>query len=270
MGENKIKKLTFGIAVFFVSVLLVSSQSLVELAKKEKARRAALRAQGKTSILVTNADLKKGFTPRKATVQADSKSSQRKVRSQPAPRPSSLPERSALQEEQQLDQSSDIYQDRSFASKVLSTSELVKNPEFALKKPDRKYAELSLQGVLELEVNVKNGPGADIAVFSRMSGSQETLSGEEDQGGIPETLGLDLHEGLWYGVSVLDNRGEWQDLGRGRGRTVSNKFDLGNVPATKKIRIIFRPLIIPDVPVRYVRSHSRELTCGIDAVEALH
>jgi len=42
------------IPLFFVTLL--SSQSLVELAKKEKERRAKLK--GKTSILVTNADLK--------------------------------------------------------------------------------------------------------------------------------------------------------------------------------------------------------------------
>jgi hypothetical protein len=271
VGESRIKKFAFGISIFLMSALLVSGQSLVEAAKKERARRAALRAKGIKSILVTNADLKKGYTPPIVSTKPDSKPPQRKTsRSTPTPRPRPSRERSTRQQEQNLDQSSDIYQNRSYATRVLLTSELVRNPDFALKKPDGQYAELSLQGVLDLEVDIQNGPGDDMAVYSRISGSQETMAGSEEEGGVPETLGLDLHEGLWYGVMALNKRGEWEELGRGRGRNGSEKFDLGSVSSTKKIRIIFRPLIIPDVPVRYVRSHSRELTCGIDAIEALH
>jgi hypothetical protein len=278
--EYGIKKFVFVVSLIFLSASLLSAQSLVEVAKKERARRAALKAQGKKSILVTNVDLKKGYKPPTVSAESKAKTTQRSARQVPprnqkseSERPTSARpsrERSSQQAKQYRDQASDSYSDRTFATKVLLSSDLVKNSEFALKKPDGKYAELSLQGVLELQVDIKNGPGADVAIYSKLSGAQETRSGGEEEGGIPETLGLDLHEGVWYGVMALNKRGEWEDLGRGRGRGASEKFDLGRLPSTQRIRIVFRPAITPGVPVKYMRSHSRELTCGIDAVETLH
>ena len=268
----KIKKLAIAILLIFISAALLSAQNLAEVAKKEKARRAALRAQGRISIVVTNADLKKR---NKLPVVSAPSSSTASSKSQPntRPTPNPPPRRSTVtssqQEEQMRDQSSESYSNRKYATKVLLSSELVKNPEFAIKKPDGKFAELSLQGVLELEVSIINGPGADIAIYSRMSGAQAAMSGGEEEGGIPETLGVDLHEGVWYGVMAIDKNGEWEALGRGRGVGVSEKFDLGRISSTKKIRIVFKPFVIPDIPVKYVRSQSRELTCGIDAIEVL-
>lgn len=266
----KIKKLAFAILAILFSASLISAQSLTEVAKKEKARRAALRAQGKISIVVTNADLKKRYKPPVVSAKSAIPTPQRNTRPTPTPSPRASKRRTPQQAEQQRDQSSDGYINRKYATKILRSSELVKNPEFALKKPDGKFAELSFQGVLELEVNIKNGSGADIAIYSRMSGAQAASSGGEEEGGIPETMGVDLHEGFWYGVMVMDKNGEWIALGRGRGSSVSEKFDLGRISSTKRIRIIFKPLSNPDLPVKHIRSHSRELTCGIDAIEILH
>jgi hypothetical protein len=272
----KTKKLAVAILVIILSSTLLSAQNLAEVAKKEKARRAALRAQGKISILVTNADLKKRKKLPVVSASASSSTPARNEQSVANPRAiPNLPPRApkipgSQQEVRRRDQSPDGYRNRDYATNVLLSSELVKNPEYALKKPDGEFAELSLQGVLELEVNCKNGPGPDIAVYAKISGSLETTSGGEEEGGIPETLGVDLHEGVWYGILAMDKNGEWEALGRGRGRSGSEKFDLGRISSTKKIRIIFKPFVVPDIPVKYVRSQSRELSCGIDAIEVLN
>lgn len=52
------KRLVWALAVFYVSASLVSAQSLVEVAKKEKERRKKLDAQGKQAI--TENDLRRG------------------------------------------------------------------------------------------------------------------------------------------------------------------------------------------------------------------
>jgi len=50
------RNLTFGV-VFFMLVSVLSAQSVTDLAKKEKARRAAIK--GKPAVVITNADLAK-------------------------------------------------------------------------------------------------------------------------------------------------------------------------------------------------------------------
>jgi hypothetical protein len=52
------KRLVWALAVFYASASLVSAQSLVEVAKKEKERRKKLDAQGKQAI--TENDLRRG------------------------------------------------------------------------------------------------------------------------------------------------------------------------------------------------------------------
>jgi len=256
--------------VIFFSASLISAQSLVEVAKKEKARRAALRAQGKISIVVTNADLKKRYKPPVVSAKSASPTPQRNIRPTPNPPPRPSKRRTPQQAEQQRDQSSDGYMNRKFATKVLPSSKLVKNSEFALKKPDDKFAEVSILGMLELEVSVKNGPGNDIAVYARLSAIEDVMSGDEDEGGIPDSYGFDPNVGFWYGILVLDKNGNWEAIGRGTGKGVSDKFDLGSVSSAKKIRIVLKPLKDNTLPVKYSRTNSRELTCGIDAVEVLH
>ncbi len=282
MEDLKIKKLAFATLVIFFSASLLSAQNLAEVAKREKARRAALKAQGKISILVTNADLKRRNKPRtvsaKSTVLAKSPSSvkpasstpRRSTRQAPRPRPRPTKKRTDQQEEQQLDQSSDGYVNRKYATKVLLSSELVKNPEFALKKPDNKFAEISILGVLDLEISATNGPGEDIAIYARLSVPPEIKSAEEAEAGIPDSYGHDHNVGFWYGVSVMNKNGEWEDLARGSGKGISEKFDLGRVPSIKRIRIVFRPLTNPELPVKYSNRTSGKLTCGIDAIETLH
>jgi len=256
--------------ILFMSASFVPGQSLAEVAKKEKERRAALKAKGKTSIVVTNADLKRRHKLPTVSAKSDSSTAQRGLQPATTQASRSSSERSPQQEERLRDQGSGDFDNHKYATKVLPASELVKNPELALNRPDGKFAEMSLQGVLEIEINIQNGPGEDIAIYSRISGAQVTMPGGEEEGGIPETLGVDLHEGYWYGVMAINKYGEWEAIGRGRGGSDSEKFDLGSLSSTRKIRIIFKSLVVPDIPVKYVRSQSRELTCGIDAIEALH
>lgn len=285
MGENKIKKLTLGISIFFLSALLVSSQSLVEVARKERARRAALRAQGKTSILVTNADLKRGYKRPKVATKPETKTTQRSARQTPTrtqrpatqrpttqrpTRESTSREKPRQQEDQLRDQSSEAYMNRKYATKVLFSSGLVKNPENALKKPDGQRAELSILGVIDLEISAQNGPGDDIAVYAKLAGGKEVKSGGEEEGVSTDATDFQYWEGFWYGVLVMNEEGEWIALGRGTGSGRSEKFELGAITSTKKIRIMFRPHTNPDFPERLRRIHPREFTFGIDAVEILH
>ena len=268
MGSYKIKKLACVVLVIFCSASLLSAQNLAEVAKKEKERREILRAKGKKSILVTNIDLKKRKRLPMISAKPVGSTSERSTQSTPASSSGPSQKPTPQQKEQSWDRSSGSSQNRNFATKVLFASDLVKNPEFALKKSDGKFAKLSLYGVLELEVNLKNGPGDDIAIHSSFLGSKEEMPGGEEEGGIPETLGIGLHGGLWYGVLAMNRNGEWEAIGRGQ--SALEKFDLGGLSSTKKIRIIFKPFKNPDLPVKRMRRHSRELTCGIDAIEVLH
>ena len=126
-------------------------------------------------------------------------------------------------------------------------------------------------GVLDLEFNAKNGPGADIVIYARMSGHQEVAPGGNEEGGQPfRPMGVDPQEGFWYGVLVMNNSGEWQDIGRGRGMNSPEEFDLGELTDVKKIRIMFKPHNNPAIAAKLVRISDEENTVGIDAVEALH
>ncbi len=264
------RRISTAIFVVLACVAILSSQSLVETAKKEKERRAALKAKGKTSVVVTNADLKKQNKLPTIAVQPQVSSS--RERSQPrqrtAPRPSTqaTPRQKASEEYQNLD----MYGYRKNATKILRTTTLTENSEFALDRPDGSYAEIQFGGFLDLEFKAKNGPGDDIAIYVRRSGTE---GGVALEGGIPAgTEGRAFPGALQYGVLVWGNSRDWEAIGQGMGINSPARFDLGNNTSINRIRILFRAFgnASADIRADYFTLGPKGTSMGIDAVEALH
>ena len=271
MLRENIRKISTSVFVVFACVALLSAQSLVEIAKKEKESRAALKANGKTSIVVTNADLKKPTRLPMIVVQSQTSSS--RERTQPRQRTASRPSTQTTSQRNLAteDQNRDVFGYRKNATKILFSTGPVENPEFALEKSDGQHAEMPILGVLDLEIEAINGPGADIAIYARLVGVQEVITGGEEEDGVPDTL----RDGWWgspyYGVLVMTKSGEWDVIGQGMGKNSPEKFDLGNFPSQNKIRILFKPFTSnPALFIRKYRNHPGEFSLGIDAVEALH
>lgn len=282
------KKITFMIIVFFLGSTLMLSQDLVKAAQKEKERRARLKK--KSTVVVTNADLYK--TDREATLRitlpenqpqnvqrATPQKSQRTTLSKPSSPQKRMPSQQidnidqidfSVDKVDQLDQMEERGFRSDYATQVLNSSELVRNPELALDKPDGRFAEIPLLGFIDLQISAINGPGDDIAIYALHAGAQKVAPGGEEEGGIPETVAALYGEGLWYGVLGMEEQGDWVAIGRGSGTISPEKFDLGSVSSVKKIRIMFKQYSNPDFPVRFNRSQANESTFRIDAVESLH
>jgi len=283
------KKITFMIIVFFLGSTLMLSQDLVKAAQKEKERRARLKK--KSAIVVTNADLYR--TDREATLritppedqpQNVQRATPQRTQRTTSSKPSSPQKRKPSQQIDNIDQI-DFSVDKvdqldqievqgfilEYATQILNSNELVRGPELALKKPDGRFAEISILGILDLEISAKNGPGSDIAIYARQTGANEMMPGGAEEGGIPE-LSADFQywEGLWYGVLVMDDQGDWVAIGKGTGTNSPEKFDLGSLSSVRKIRIMFRPHSNPDLPQKINRRQPGESTFGIDAVKSLH
>jgi hypothetical protein len=263
----------------FMCASFLSAQTLVETAKKEKERRAALKAQGKESVVVTNADLRKHNRSQGVATQANNSSSLGS--SQPRQQTASRPRQGTTSPSSNLSasrqnspreiQRRDIMGGRQHATKVLFNTELTKNPEFALNKPDGQFAEISILGVLDLEISAKNGQGDDIAIYARFSGAPEmTRGGVEDEGLSLDSLTFDYREGFWYGVLGMSASGDWEAIGQGTGKNSPERFDLGSLKSITKIRIMFKPHTNADLTAKFQRMQPGESTFGIDAVEALH
>ena len=270
LGEN-IRKISTSVFVVFACVALLSAQSLVEIAKKEKERRAALKAKGKTSIVVTNADLKKPTRLPMIAVESQTSSprDRTQARQRATPRPSI--KTTSRQKTSWENQSRDVFGYRKNATRVLFYTAPVKNPDFALSSPDDQFAEISEMGVLDLEFNAKNGPGADIAIYARLTGHQEVAPGGNEEDGMPfRPMGVDPQEGFWYGILVMNGSGDWEEIGKGGGMNSPEEFDLGEIADVNKIRIMFKPHNNPVIAAKLIRINDEENTLGIDAIEALH
>ena len=262
------KKSLFLTLAFFLSTSLLLSQDLVEAAKKEKERRARLKK--KSTIVVSNADLRKKPAEeidRTATPEAPAQKIQGTT-----PQTSLLSQKKSpsmqVRTPDQMD-ARDFPGD--FANRVLNASEIVKNPEFALDKPDGRYAEIPIMGFIELEVHAVNGPGEDIAIYAFHTGTKEGMAGEVEEGGIPEvTTVYDYVEGFWFGILGMEERGEWVAIGRGLGTHGAEKFDLGDLPSIKKVRIMFKPHTNAELPFKLETWQTSEFFFMIDAVEALN
>jgi hypothetical protein len=68
----------------------------------------------------------------------------------------------------------------------------------------------------------------------------------------------------------MGEKGDWEAIGQGTGKSSPETFELGRFRSIKKIRIMFKPHNNPALPVKFLRNHPGEFTFGIDAVEALH
>ncbi len=229
----------------------VSAQSLVELAQKEKLRRTKYR--GKQVRVVTNADLEKAR--RTPAVSLGSSQAESDRPSPTAPDPGQTPPPITVTQEfpPQPSRPKNRVEGRRFATKVLTTSELVHDSQAALHAPDGKSAAIEFYGLLDLEIETVNGAGEDIAVYITRS--------TEGQG--PE----DMH----YLVFSQDRNGEWIGLGVGGGLVSPERFDLGELRKASVIRIVYRNLR------RMYDTHidPRDITRGryaihVDAVAALH
>lgn len=246
-------------AAFFVLSTLLASQSLVDISKQEQERREKLK--GKNVKVVTNADLK-------SVKKAAAVSTQAAPPTEAGIGETVGGQEPAVPEGQEAERAYDEGGGSLFATGVLPDILLVENPEFALGSPDGQFAEISFGGFLELELVARDGPGDDIAIYARRSG---TLDGQPIEEGIPAGLeGRAFPSQLSYGVLVLSDSGEWIALGSGQGVSSPENFDLAGIPIVRKIRIIFRPLANTTADIKPLQLTPNELTMGIDAVEAVH
>jgi hypothetical protein len=255
MKKDKIKRAILAVFMLFLSASLLSTQSVVEVAKKEKEKKASLKTKSKKRTVVTNAVLAK--RKRLPTVSVEVPDS-------------SLPSSDQSRLDTMSSTSVKATEELKYASEILLSTQLVKNPEFALNKPDGQFAEISILGFLDLEINATNGPGADIAVYARLKGAKEVMSGGEEEGGATEAIGYQYWEGFWYGVLGMKESGDWEAIGRGTGMSSPEKFDLGTLASIKRIRIMFRPHNDFNLAFKPLRFQPEEFTFDIDGVEALH
>jgi hypothetical protein len=287
----KVRKIAASFFMILLCGALLHGQSLYELAQKEKARRAKLK--GKTSRVITNADLRSSSRtasvttrstpseskaqPRKAASSSQSSNtgpvqsqSDRERQQRRAAAPAQPPEQRDPAPTNRPRRLNDTSGSGSYATEVLSNTRLVNRPELALKKPDGQYAEIKISGILDLSLAVQNGSGDDIAIYARPSGGEDVRQGGQEEGGISAAATYGMVEGIWYGVFAMNKQGEWIALGKGTGAKSPESFDLGSLAATDKIRIIFRTSANADLPYNRIRNTPQEITFGIDAAAVLH
>jgi len=238
-------------SIFLFCGSFLFSQNLVDVAKKEKERRESLK--GTPSIIVTNQDLKR--VPREETAVSVS------PKTPPQKSPDTIltaktpaqkaPPAKQVEISDQADQIDTTSFTLNYATRILESTQFVENAQFVLNKPDGQFAEVGEFGFLDLEIEVKNRQGNDIAVYARR-----------------------LQEGyqsmtMNYGVFV-ENRGEWEFIGFGAGTSSPETFDLGDIRSANKIRIIFKDFTQDLWSAKPYKLHTLEYSMGIDAVESLH
>ncbi len=260
------KRLVFGVLSLLTASLLIS-QSVVDASKQEQERRE--KNKGKSVKVVTNADLKaKARTPAAVVGAPEAAKAQTEGQAEPQPE-----QGAAAGEEAQPEQppAEPEYSVR-YAASVYPEWFLVENPDLALGAPDGRFAEVSVGGVLDLDIDVNNGPGDDLAIYARtptwMIPDEERGNWNQLDNFLMPMLG---QEGIpIYSVLALDGRGEWQGIGVGSGKS-PDKLDLGTIESTRRIRIMFRSHSNPlNTGEKQVRLAGGDLTFGLDSVGALH
>jgi hypothetical protein len=229
-------------------VAFLSAQSLVELAKKEKERREQLK--GKSAKVITNDDLKRikrtpgiSVSLPAAGEEAAAMSRRFSISQEPPP---------ALQNRYAQEPNDAGTPNPRYATEVLGETIRVENAQNAIDRPDGQYADVAHFGMLDLALNAKNGPGEDIAIYARRT----------SEGILPDFM--------VYGVLVMGDDGEWISIGQGTGVARPEKFELGNIPSIKQIRIIFKLPAEGDITMKPNKLYPGEYTIGVDAVEVLH
>lgn len=272
------KKITAMTIVFFLGGTIALSQDLVTVAKKEKQRRAQL--VKKNTVVVTNVDLDTINREPIISITLPEEQAQ-SIQKTPPSKPAVPIKRQPAQQIENIDQIDlkvdqlDQLEARGFRSdyaiQVRNSNAFVRNPELALDKPDGRFAELSIYGVVDIEINAVNGPGDDIVIYAKQAGAKELMAGGEEEGGLSELAAFFQYwEGLWYGVLGREKQGDWVAIGKGTGTKGQERFDLGSLSSVNRIRIMFKPHSNGDRPVQFVRSLPNESFFGIDAVESLH
>ena len=233
----------FSILLFLASGLLFS-QDLANLARKERERRARL---GTTSSrVVTSLNLLR----MKARPAVDTPA-------QPPNEGTADPESQPDEQtpaETALPQSDERNQQEKFGTEVLPTSEFVQNADEALGEPDGKFAAIGYWGWLDLALNATNAEGNDIAVYASRS-----FEGIQDSR-------------MMHYLVFVQKDSTWQCIGIGGGLTGPEYFDLGDMPSTDKVRIMYRNRdeinqIQPNLgQTDRINSYSMRL----DSVQALH
>jgi len=235
--------------ILLVCTAFLSAQSLVELAKKEKERREELK--GKSGKVVTLDDLKRakgswslaiGPAESGAGVEPEQTLYRPRVPQEPTPAMPRFAQEPNTPEPPNA----------KYATDVLEDTMRVEEARNALDRPDGKYAAVAHFGMLDLELNARNGPGDDIAIYANRT----------SEGILPEFM--------VYGVLAMAEDGEWTDIGQGTGISSPERFDLGRLSSTKKLRIVFKLPSEGDILTKNLKLHTEEYTIGIDAVEALH
>jgi hypothetical protein len=243
------KKIMVGILCLFLCTALAFPQSLAELAKKEKDRRARLK--GKPSIVLTNADLTRSKKGSALTQNTSSSIRDDKNMSSPSDIGSRGPRVIASQSIDQIDQRGFDSQSKKYATGVLETTEWVRNSSLSLNKPDGRFAQIEYFGFLDLELEAENRNGDDIAVYARRQRS----------GILPPTMN--------YALFAADRNGEWQYIGTGSGGQSPETFELGEISRVQKIRLVFRDYTDTNT-IKRIKPHSEDYYMEIDAVEYLH
>jgi len=247
----RLSQITSAIGILLFCGSFLFSQSLVDVAKKEKERRKRL--NGTTSLIVTNQDLKR-VPGEETTISVQPKTPPQKIPDTipapkiPAQKTPPVKQVEILEQADQIDTTSFTL---NYATRILGSTQFVENAQFALNKPDGQFAEVGDFGFLDVEIEVKNRQGNDIAIYARR-----------------------LQEGyqsmtMNYGVFV-ENRGEWEFIGFGGGTSSPETFDLGDIRSANKIRIIFKDFTQDLWSAKPYKLHTVEYSMGIDAVESLH
>jgi hypothetical protein len=255
------RKMIFGLASLLTASLLIG-QSLVDVSKQEKERRERLK--GKHARVVTNADLQ-AMARKPSVVTGEAETA-----GPPAPGQEGAAGQTA---ETAVEPSQGAAPGESgtpspYAEAVSPDTSVVKNPEFALGAPDGRFAEISVTGTLDLDFEARNGPGDDIAIYSRRPDFNVPEAEKGNQLEVPEAA-------MWWGdfryaVLGLTGSGEWLEIGLGSGN-YPDRFDLRTLSSITKIRIMFKTYGNPyNIGTNPLRLTEGELTFGIDSVEALH
>lgn len=267
-GLKMKKRMIFG-ALFLLAASLLLAQNLVDVSKKEQERREKLK--GKSVTVVTNADLKaKAKTPAVAAGGAEAAKPETEDQGEtPSEAGAAAAAAPAAETEAQPESTMErLEYSPGYATSVFPEWFLVENPDLALGPPDGRFAEISSSGVLDLDINVNNGPGDDFAIYAR---PPVKIIPDAEKDNLLETD----QDRMWWGdfryaVLALDSRGEWQEIGMGSGAN-PDRFDLGALESTRRIRIMFKAISNPyNEGAKPPRLAGQDLTFGVDAVGALH
>jgi hypothetical protein len=236
--------------VFFIGTIPLSTQSLAELSKKEKERRAKL--GGVQSREVTNSDLERWKnSPGKKILLTPAKTEAAvRIESVDAAAPPLSEETGAGTPGRPGDETA---QEAKYATAVLPSSERVENPEGAVGEPDEDYATVFYWGWIDLEVDAVNGEGDDLAVYA------ERIA----------TAGQDYTDIHYLVYAKKDEN--WVAIGLGTGITSPERFDLGDIKSTDVIRILYRNKDeVYQLTPNWGHANRLQFRMHIDAVEVLH